>query len=450
FVGDARAHLESIRGLGFAAVISGRNDDPPDYAEWTNEAKRNEWVARFKKPLSHPDPEKADGLAFLCIKSMLLTGFDAPNEQVLYLDRKMQGHGLLQAIARVNRTAPGKTHGLIVDYYGVARHLDDALRVYAKEDFEDAGGAMKSVSEVLPTLEARHRRVLAVFEDRGLDIHEFQPCLDLLRDVGVRADFSVKLGQFLESLEILLPRPEALPFVADAKTLGFINRAAANLYRDPQLSLFGAGQKVRKLIDEHVEARGIDPKVPPVSILDERFYEVVASRGSDRAQASEMEHAARHHIEQRMNEDPAHYRKLSERLESIIERLEGNWDDLLRELRRLSEEIRAGRPADESGLDPATQAPFLGLLVEDPQGRSEDLPPDRIQELALSTIELVNLLQSRICGRDFWRKPAPQEALRGEVQIFLDDYELVPFERQPQVADEIVDLARHLHHRLCP
>ncbi len=450
FVRNARAHLNAIRGLGFAAVISGRNDDPPEYAEWTNEAKRNLRITRFKKPLFHADPEKADGLAFLCLKSMLLTGFDAPNEQVLYLDRKMQGHELLQAIARVNRTAPGKTHGLVVDYYGVARHLEDALSVYASEDFEDAGGAMKSIKDELPTLEARHRRVLAIFEDRQLDIHDFQPCLDLLHDVGIRADFSVKLGQFLESLEILLPRPEALPFVGDAKTLGFINRAAANLYRDSQLSLFGAGQKVRDLIDRHVQVHGIDPKVPQISILDSRFYEVVASRGSDRAKASEMEHAARNHIEQRMNEDPAHYRKLSDRLESILERLEGNWHDLLEELHRLTEEIRAGRPADESGLDPATQAPFLGLLVEDPQGRSEDLPPDRVQDLALSTVELVNLLQSRICSRDFWRNVVRQDALRGEVQSFLDDNDLVPFERQAHVADEIVDLARHLHHRLCP
>lgn len=454
FARAARPHLETIKSLRFAAVISGRGDDPPEYAEWTDATKQRDRIARFKRPLAGEDPEesgdKADGLAFLCVKSMLLTGFDAPTEQVLYLDRKMRGHELLQAIARVNRTAPGKTHGLVVDYYGVARHLEEALDMYAGEDRADAGRAMKSLADELPRLEARHLRARAPFEDHGLDIHDFQPCLDLLRDTSVRADFSVRLGQFLESLEVVLPRPEALPFVPDAKTLGFLNRSAANLYRDSQLSIFGAGAKVRDLIDAHITANGVDPKVPPVSILDAHFYEAVASRGSDRAKASEMEHAARHHIEQRMNEDPAHYRKLSERLEGILDRLEDNWGDLLEELRRLTEEIRAGRPADDSGLDPETQKPFLGLLIEDPAGESLDLPADRLEELALRAVELVDLLRGRICVRDFWRNDYRQSNLRNEVHLFLDDNDLVPFERQAAVADEVVDLARHLHHRLCP
>jgi len=69
---------------------------------------------------------------------MLLTGFDAPIEQVMYLDRGMKGHELLQAIARVNRTNTGKTHGLVVDYYGVGHHLKEALIVYSTEDVEAA------------------------------------------------------------------------------------------------------------------------------------------------------------------------------------------------------------------------------------------------------------------------------------------------------------------------
>src|SRR4051812_43210738 len=80
-----------------------------------------------KMPLVSDDPEKQHGLAFLCVKSMLLTGFDAPVEQVLYLDRPMKGAELLQAIARVNRTYPGKGCGLVVDYCGVARNLAAAL-----------------------------------------------------------------------------------------------------------------------------------------------------------------------------------------------------------------------------------------------------------------------------------------------------------------------------------
>src|SRR2546421_11421135 len=100
------------------------------------------------------DPDKQHGLAILCVKSMLLTGFDAPVEQVLYLDRPMKGAELLQAIARVNRTYPGKGCGLIVDYCGVAKHLDDALAMYARTDRE---GVMKRLADGLPTRADRQR-----------------------------------------------------------------------------------------------------------------------------------------------------------------------------------------------------------------------------------------------------------------------------------------------------
>jgi type I restriction enzyme, R subunit len=84
-------------------------------------------IKRFKKPLFHANPAKTDPLAFLVVKSMLLTGFDAPIEGVMYLDRPIREAELLQAIARVNRTGFGKRCGIVVDYYGVAQHLKEAL-----------------------------------------------------------------------------------------------------------------------------------------------------------------------------------------------------------------------------------------------------------------------------------------------------------------------------------
>ena len=78
------------------------------------------------------------------------------------------------------------------------------------------------------------------------------------------------------------------------------------------MNISGAGEKVRALIDQHLRAQGIDPKVPPVKITDANFTEGVEKAGSKRAAASEMEHAARHHIEVHFDEDPARYGKLSE------------------------------------------------------------------------------------------------------------------------------------------
>ncbi|MBW2077753.1 MAG: hypothetical protein JRI71_09455, partial [Deltaproteobacteria bacterium] len=166
-------------------------------------------------------------LAIIIVKSMLLVGFDAPVEQVMYLDRFMHGHELLQAI-------------------------------YARHDIK---GALINIKDELPKLDDRHRRVLSLFQERGIDdISDIDACVDELRDVRLRAEFINKFKEFTESMDIILPRPEALPYIYEMKLLGFINKAASNRYRDSQLNIAGVGTKVRQLIDEHIVAQGIDPK----------------------------------------------------------------------------------------------------------------------------------------------------------------------------------------------
>jgi len=446
FLLRAHAHLDVIRRLEFAVVISGSHNDDPSWKEWTEKAKHDLYIKRFQKPLTHSDPAKQDGLAFLIVKSMLLTGFDAPVEQVMYLDRRfLQGHELLQAIARVNRPYSQKECGLIVDYFGVGHHLAEALAAYSAEDIQ---GALVSLKDELPKLEDRHRRVLAIFKERGIDdISKTEACVDLLRDVRIRADFVVKLKEFLSSVDIVMPRPEAIPFLRDARMLGFINKVAANLYRDSQLNLVGVGNKVRELIDRHIEARGINPKVPPISILDADFESAVDAHASDRAKASEMEHAARYHISVHFREDPAYYKKLSERLEEILKRFQENWTELVAALREFTSEVRKGRPADETGLDPRTQAPFLGILLEEVRGGRESSKED-LSKLAGITVELVEHIRQEIRVVDFWRNTHAQNVLRGWLVQFLDDNDVVPFSRLQPVADRLVQLAKALHQRL--
>jgi type I restriction enzyme R subunit len=444
FLARIYPQLAQIKQLEFATVISSSNNDDPAWKQWSDKGKVEEYINRFKKTLVHPDAIKQDGLAFLIVKSMLLTGFDAPIEQVLYLDRSMQGHELLQAIARVNRTYARKSCGLVVDYYGVARHLKEALAVYSAEDIQ---GALISLKDELPKLSDRHQRVLAFFQGQGIpDIADVNACIDLLRDIKIRAEFVVKLKQFLESLDIVMPRPEALPYIRDAKILGYINKAAANLYRDFQLNIYGAGNKVRQLIDEYIIASGIDPQVPPISIMDAEFESAVNSRTSDRAKASEMEHAARYHISQHFQEDPAYYKKLSERLEEILEKFQDKWAELVEALRQFTHDLRQGRPADQTGLDPRTQAPFLGILVEEINvGAYCNTPLDK---LAAITVEIVEHIRQEIRIVDFWRNVHAQNVLRGWIVCALDDHNVIPFSRQQAVSDRIVELAKALHARL--
>jgi type I restriction enzyme R subunit len=123
-------HLNLLKAIDFIPVISaGTTNDEKKFEPWTDSGHQDTVTRAFTSPFPST-AELAAGArppAFLIVKSMLLTGFDAPVEQMLYLDRSMQGAELLQAIARVNRPAAGKQCGYVIDYAGVTRHLTRAL-----------------------------------------------------------------------------------------------------------------------------------------------------------------------------------------------------------------------------------------------------------------------------------------------------------------------------------
>ena len=345
----------------------------------------------------------------------------------------------------MNCTRLGKNFGLVVDYYGVGHHLPEALAAYSQEDIQ---GAMLSIKDELPKLADRHARAVAFFEDRGIaDLNDDQACVLLLRNVALRAEFMRLLKQFLESLDLVLPRPEGLPYARDGNLLGLIQKSAANLYRDPQLNLIGAGFKVRKLMDEHIEARGIDPRVPPISITDADFDRAVNARMGDRTKALEMEHAARHHIDKHFAEDPVYYQSLSERLEEILREFADNWAELVEALRKFTQEVRQGRQADATGLNPRTQAPLLALMM-DAAKKNATVDQQRLEKFAELTVNLVDHVRQEIGMVDFWRNLHHQNVLRAWIVTMLDENDVVPYEQIEPLADRILELAKALHTRL--
>ncbi|MFN6340582.1 MAG: UvrB domain 3-containing protein, partial [Cyanobacteriota bacterium] len=249
--------LEAIPGAPQSAVIiSGSHNDPPHLAKWTNPADHKTAIENFKKPMSeHP-------LSLLIVKDMLLTGFDAPICQVMYLDRKLTDHTLLQAIARVNRTAPNKQCGYIVDYYGLTDYLADALKAFSSTDVQ---GALRSLKDEIPNLQAAHTRVMQHL--RGLDPRNIEACIERFEDELKRQRFETDFRTFAKQVEIVLPDPAALPFLPDLKALGKVIIGCRNRYRDPHLDILGCGEKVRALIEEHVRATGVDPRVPPTKLF---------------------------------------------------------------------------------------------------------------------------------------------------------------------------------------
>ena len=429
FLGLAYPQLETIRRLDFAPIISADKDDDPQWSQWTSKSNQDAYTERFKKPLAE------DGMAFLIVKNMLLTGFDAAVEQVMYLDRGMKDYELLQAIARVNRTHPQKDYGLIVDYYGV--NIPAALAIYDELDIDRAWFDLR---EELPKVRDRHQRTIALFTDENCKISDLEACVDLLRDEKLRVKFTERLKDFLDSLDTVLPRADAVPFVADAKQLGLIRKSVADLYRDEKLNLVDAKAKVRALIDQYIRSQGIDPKIEPIDILALDFKAQVQRHRSTKSQAAEMEYAAKHHISIHIEEDPVYYQKLSERLDLILQTLADNWEAQVAALKEYIQDIQQGRPGDETGLDPRKQLPFLSLIAEASQ---RELP-----DLAKATIEIVDHICTTIRRVRFWENLVAQGELRNWIVLYLDDNDIVPFECQESVADKLVQLARHKHETL--
>lgn len=451
----ASKDMERVKALEFAAVISKRHNQSADWDQWTDPNTIETHIADFKKPFEHKDKDKRSNLAILCVMRMLLTGFDAPVEQAIYLDRRMIEHDLLQAIARVNRKRLGKECGYVIDYIGIARELRAALT--ESEEGGEGGPrpptGIDGVRDEIPRLRDRHQKALDVFRTRGiLELMPIDPCVDLLEDEKIRAEFLNRVRAFLASLAIVMPRPEALPFVRDAKILGFIAKVAANLYRDNQLNLEGVDRRMKRLIDEYVSAQGIDPRIAPVPITDIHFLDEVKRKKNARARASEMKHALRHQIRLRYDEDPAHYKKLSERLEAIIQQLKDNWEALEEALRKfIRDELEREGKQTVPGLDPRLHAPFFGTLkeaIEKTQGQELKSDDPVFKEVVDLTVATVDEIREKIRLVDFWRDEHSRRSLEKSVYRSLLRSGKIARDKIAELATRVVDQARNLHRLL--
>ncbi|MFI6639638.1 type I restriction endonuclease subunit R [Streptomyces sp. NPDC050504] len=359
-----------IRRMEFVPVISAGKKKDGGWSQWTDESRQQAHIERFLEDLPElprdnpwalthvaqpaparpaagaglpwskavPDPPVRPGIpedapvAFLIVKSMLLTGFDAPIEQVLYLDRPIRDAELLQAVARVNRPAPGKEGGLVVDYYGVLAPLSDALSGYGREATAvraSLPGIEKAIVDA-QTAATKVREFLSGMDITDLDSRGGRARAMLaLNDENDRALFDKRLKDFLGFLELVLPHEKSLAFLEDATRWALLQQRVRQHYRDTPgggFPLRDYGRKVRALIAEHLEAPEITQVIPPVSILSSAFDSDVRDIEDPREAAAEMEHALRFHLEEHTRrEDETKYRALSKALKDVLENMDARW-----------------------------------------------------------------------------------------------------------------------------
>ncbi len=372
-------HLKSF-GISAYPIITTNNNDGPEFRD-ARELNQAAITSAFVDPESEPE--------ILVVVDMLLTGFDAPPEQVLYLDRSLKEHSLLQAIARVNRrfthvvdgVPTEKTHGLIVDYYGVSANLEDALATF---DWPDVQEAMTETEEdPAPVIESVAVQAESHFKGRNLSnvwdcVAVFAPDVDT--DGDYKADvyerFNMDYRQFSRLLDRFMPDPRALPYVDRLARLTEIRSYARAqfLREDANVDWTEIGAKVKKLVDERIDA-DVRHLMTPVSTLDGDFEQKIAGLPHDPARASIMEHAIRAHIHEKLAENPVFFERLSDKLSRIIaEMRKGVIDsaEACRQMAALRQEARSeAEIAQEHGLTPTSFA-IYELLEGKSQGSSED------------------------------------------------------------------------------
>ena len=277
-------------------------------------------ISRFK---NQKDPE------IIIVVDKLLTGFDEPKNTVLYLTRNLQGHKLLQAIARVNRIYPDKEFGYIIDYYGVIENLDDALQLYSSfEDFddEDLGGTLTNISDEIKKLPQKHSDLWDIFKTiaNKRDAEAYQ---QLLKDEAIRVLFYDKLAAFAKSLKLAL---SSIQFHKDVEEKT-INRYKEDLTMFLKLRLAVVERysdeidykqyegQIQKLIDTHITTEKIETITELVNIFDkDKFQQEVENTTGKAAKADKIASRTAKHITEKMDEDPAFYKKFSQMLKETI------------------------------------------------------------------------------------------------------------------------------------
>ena len=379
----ALRYAECLNNFGLAAypIITTTPNDGPDFKS-ARELDQEQITNSFVDPDGEPE--------ILVVVDMLLTGFDAPVEQVLYLDRSLREHGLLQAIARVNRrfshnqdgVVTEKQHGLVVDYHGVSRNLEEALSTF---DWPDVQETMVEMEED-PALVIEAAAVQAESHFGGRDLSDTWACVGVFAaDADTEGDFKADLFEefnfdyrrFSRLMDRFLPDPRALDYTDRLARLTEIRAyvRAHFLREDASVDWTEIGAKVKRLVDERISA-GVRELMKPVSILDQDFDRKIASLPHDEARASLMEHAIRAQIHEGLAANPAFFEKLSAQLARIIEDLRKRLIDSAEACKHLSAILNVIKSeaefAAEHGLSPVSFAIYELL---DERARVEDSSP---------------------------------------------------------------------------
>lgn len=366
-----------------------------------NESEYNaQIINQFKNA---PEPE------LLIVVDKLLTGFDAPKNSVLYIARSLKEHGLLQAIARVNRLAEGKDYGEIIDYYGLLTELDEALLTYSNiGDFDesDIQDALVSAQEEIKKLPQLHSDLWEIFN--GINKYDIEAYEQHLKYEDDRDKFYDKLSQYSKVLQLALgnfkfleetPEKKIVTYKNDLKFFLNLRVSLKSRYAE-SIDRKEYEAKIQKLIDTYVTSDEIIQVTEPVDIFDtEKFKAEVEKKVSTRSKADTIAYRISRTISEKWDDDPIFYKKLSELLKEAIAKYSKQIMDEAERLKndnaylnRVTEILtmartRTGDDIPISILNNEVAKAFYGVVFE--KIKKYDATKDSAAELALKIDKII-------------------------------------------------------------
>ncbi|MCF7837649.1 MAG: HsdR family type I site-specific deoxyribonuclease [Candidatus Marinimicrobia bacterium] len=395
----------------------------------------------------------------IIVVDKLLTGFDAPCNTVLYLCRRLTDHTLLQAIARVNRLFPGKQYGLILDYSGVIKELDEAIDFYAnlaafdQDDLDHAITYLEDESSKLPQIHSDLWELFAeVRSSTDPEVYEQH-----LRDEERRNRFYDRFGAYARTLSLALASTTFLAHTPEStisrykRDLKFFQnlRAAVSLRFQERVDFSEYEPRIKKLLDTHIGAAEVQQLCDPTALFDDTARQKLLedTQASADARADRIASAAQRIIEKEMDKDPAFYRKFSLMIEDILRQVyEGRMlaIDALPKLadahKKVSTHTDDSVPAELAAKDMARR--YYGCVREDvTQYTAGD--PKPATRIALAIVDRIQ--QHKI--RDWIHNDDAINRMRGEIDDII--FEVMqetgiefPLELQDKLIDQCIEVAR--------
>jgi len=418
---DAIRYLECFEKFGdlnCAVVIS-----PPDMREsfedvdeGTDDLVIAYWNKMMKQYGDADHYEEAmknkfcDGeIDILIVCSKLLTGFDAPICQVLYIDKELKEHGLLQAIARTNRLYEGKDYGLIVDYRGLIEKLDTAMDMYSGAGLEnydsgDLKGIVVDVMTVLGDLRNTYSQLVDLFasvkdKDDSEEVEVF------LADEKIREDFYNHLCAFGRALNLVLNAEQAYGALPKAERKKYQDAFVffAKVRRSVKIRYCDAIDNseyeplMQNLLDTHLSVAGLKQITNPIDILNkDDFEKELEELGSLRSKADAITSRMTKSISEKRNENPAYYDSFSQRIKEALELYKEkviSEAEYLAKMRTIMEDYHAGKSTisypERIKTNVHAQAFFGVLNAIFDEVKSELITPDFIAEVSEEITKII-------------------------------------------------------------